>query len=161
MTGPSEHRTEEPQSERGEPGSRDTGSDEPSGGPADRPSGTYRGDETVPAHDEHGKPDAAASDTEDRPPSDTKPAVPPYEGRQTSAKPAGDQGEGQGARTGGAVKPEADSGYKSAAPGETAGGATASPGNEQPAAQTSEGQRDDDAVGPSHTPGVGKGEQKR
>jgi hypothetical protein len=27
----------EPQEERGAPGSRDTGSDEPSGGPADRP----------------------------------------------------------------------------------------------------------------------------
>ena len=55
MTGPSEHRTEEAQSARGEPGSRDTGSDQPSGGPTDRPSGKYRGDETVPAHDEHGK----------------------------------------------------------------------------------------------------------
>ena len=29
----------EPQSERGAPGSRDTGSDEPGGGPVDRPSG--------------------------------------------------------------------------------------------------------------------------
>lgn len=31
---------EEPQSERGPEGSRDTGSDEPSGGPVDRPEGT-------------------------------------------------------------------------------------------------------------------------
>ncbi|MFJ2249045.1 hypothetical protein [Streptomyces sp. NPDC087862] len=31
---------EEPQRERGPKGSRDTGSDRPSGGPADRPSGT-------------------------------------------------------------------------------------------------------------------------
>ncbi|MDT4918280.1 MAG: hypothetical protein QOI15_1039 [Pseudonocardiales bacterium] len=30
----------EPQAERGEPGSRDTGSDEPGGGPVDRPAGT-------------------------------------------------------------------------------------------------------------------------
>ena len=30
---------EEPQSERGAPGSRGTGSDEPAGGPADRPEG--------------------------------------------------------------------------------------------------------------------------
>jgi hypothetical protein len=30
----------EPQSERGPEGSRDTGSDEPAGGPADRPEGT-------------------------------------------------------------------------------------------------------------------------
>lgn len=31
---------EEPQHERGEEGSRDTGSDEPGGGPVDRPAGT-------------------------------------------------------------------------------------------------------------------------
>ena len=31
---------EEPQAERGAPGSRDTGSDEPAGGPVDRPVGT-------------------------------------------------------------------------------------------------------------------------
>jgi hypothetical protein len=31
---------EEPQEERGPKGSRDTGSDKPSGGPADRPEGT-------------------------------------------------------------------------------------------------------------------------
>ena len=36
---PGEHLTEEPQSERGPMGSRDTGSDEPSGGPVDRPEG--------------------------------------------------------------------------------------------------------------------------
>jgi len=35
-----EHLEEEPQGERGPEGSRDTGSDEPSGGPADRPAGT-------------------------------------------------------------------------------------------------------------------------
>lgn len=36
---PTDHLDEEPQSERGPMGSRDTGSDEPSGGPADRPAG--------------------------------------------------------------------------------------------------------------------------
>jgi len=36
---PGEHLEEEPQDERGAPGSRDTGSDGPGGGPADRPSG--------------------------------------------------------------------------------------------------------------------------
>ena len=40
-----------------ERGSRDTGSDEPSGGPVDRPSGTYKGDESVPAYDDGGKPE--------------------------------------------------------------------------------------------------------
>jgi hypothetical protein len=39
-TGPGAHLQEEPQEERGAPGSRDTGSDQPSGGPADRPVGT-------------------------------------------------------------------------------------------------------------------------
>ncbi len=37
---PGEHLEEEPQEERGEPGSRDLGSDEPGGGPVDRPAGT-------------------------------------------------------------------------------------------------------------------------
>ena len=37
---PGEHLAEEPQDERGAMGSRDTGSDEPAGGPADRPAGT-------------------------------------------------------------------------------------------------------------------------
>lgn len=37
---PAEHLEEEPQAARGEPGSRDTGSDEPAGGPVDRPAGT-------------------------------------------------------------------------------------------------------------------------
>ena len=36
---PAEHLDEEPQGERGAPGSRDTGSDEPGGGPVDRPAG--------------------------------------------------------------------------------------------------------------------------
>lgn len=36
---PGEELEEEPQEERGAMGSRDTGSDEPSGGPADRPAG--------------------------------------------------------------------------------------------------------------------------
>jgi hypothetical protein len=38
-TGPAAHLQEEPQSERGAPGSRDTGSDGPGGGPVDRPAG--------------------------------------------------------------------------------------------------------------------------
>jgi hypothetical protein len=39
-TEPAAHLKVEPQSERGAPGSRDTGSDEPAGGPVDRPVGT-------------------------------------------------------------------------------------------------------------------------
>jgi hypothetical protein len=37
---PGQHLEEEPQEERGAVGSRDTGSDDPSGGPVDRPAGT-------------------------------------------------------------------------------------------------------------------------
>ncbi len=37
---PADHLDEEPQAERGDPGSRDTGSDEPAGGPVDRPADT-------------------------------------------------------------------------------------------------------------------------
>ena len=36
---PADHLEEEPQEERGSPGSRDTGADQPSGGPVDRPAG--------------------------------------------------------------------------------------------------------------------------
>lgn len=49
---------EEPQEERGPMGSRDTGSDQPEGGPADRPSGTSdeRSDTSVqPKKAEHPK----------------------------------------------------------------------------------------------------------
>jgi hypothetical protein len=38
-TEPAAHLREEPQAERGAPGSRDTGSDEPGGGAVDRPAG--------------------------------------------------------------------------------------------------------------------------
>ncbi len=45
---PGEHLSEEPQAERGAPGSRDTGSDEPAGGPVDRPAGqTEDGESTT------------------------------------------------------------------------------------------------------------------
>jgi hypothetical protein len=43
---PGEQLEEEPQEERGPAGSRDTGSDEPSGGPVDRPAGTTDEDGT-------------------------------------------------------------------------------------------------------------------
>jgi hypothetical protein len=66
-----------------EKGSRGTGSDEPSGGPADRPSGTYKGDESVPAYDDGGKPDFETGFTNE-PPKDVEPAIPPYEGRKES-----------------------------------------------------------------------------
>ncbi|KJF22439.1 hypothetical protein SZ00_03093 [Rhodococcus sp. AD45] len=48
---PGEHLSEEPQSERGEPGSRDTGSNEPGGGPVDRPEGSFDHEETISTSD--------------------------------------------------------------------------------------------------------------
>lgn len=48
---PGEHLDEEPQAERGAPGTRDEGSREPSGGPVDRPAGR--------ADDEIGESDTA------------------------------------------------------------------------------------------------------
>ena len=97
-----------------ERGSRDTGSDLPSGGPADRPSGAYKGDESVPQHGEAEKPDFETGFTTE-PPRDVKPEVPPYEGRKTTAD-SGDKSEA-GAETGGATAPTTDTEYKSTAPG--------------------------------------------
>ena len=79
-----------------ERGSRGTGSDEPSGGPVDRPSGSYRVT-SRPAHDEGGSP---TSRRYQRAP-----------GRQPGCRPTrgdkdGQAGEGGDAeRTGGAVNP--------------------------------------------------------
>jgi hypothetical protein len=68
-------------------GSRDTGSDLPSGGPADRPSGAYKGDESVPQHGEEEKPDFETGFTTE-PPKDVESEKPPYEGRKTSGDPS-------------------------------------------------------------------------
>jgi hypothetical protein len=142
--------------EPGERGSRDTGSDRPSGGPADRPSGTYKGDESVPEHDEGEKLGFEAGFTTEKP-RDVEPAIPPYEGRKTSAE-SGEATEKAGARTGGATAPTTDSAPK----GDTAAGATSSPAQEQPASQAPETDRDDDQVdAPAHTPGTGRAEDKR
>ena len=56
---PGEHLDEEPQSERGPEGSRDTGSDGPGGGPVDRPAGRAdHDDETGVDPDEPDHPEA-------------------------------------------------------------------------------------------------------
>ena len=66
------------------PGTRDTGSDEPSGG-EDRPSGSYEGDESVPKLSDPDNPDVDSRMT-NQPPRDVKPETPPYEGRTDSGK---------------------------------------------------------------------------
>ena len=137
-----------------EKGSRGTGSDLPSGGPADRPSGTYEGDESVPDHSKGEKLDFETGFTNE-PPKNVEPEVPPYEGRKTSAD-SGEATEKDGARTGGATAPTTDPRPK----GETNTGATSSPAQERPAANAGGADRDDDTVGPAHTPGTGRGEQK-
>ena len=76
-----------------ERGSRGTGSDEPSGGPTDRPSGAYEGDESVPAHGKEETPDFERGFTNE-PPKNVEPELPPYEGRQTAAKSAERSDEG-------------------------------------------------------------------
>ncbi|WP_084223422.1 hypothetical protein [Mycolicibacterium holsaticum] len=77
-----------------EKGSRDTGSDVPSGGPAERPSGTYQGDESVPGYGSDDKPDFESSFT-DEPPRDAGSAVPPYQGRKTSASQTSEHDRGE------------------------------------------------------------------
>ncbi|ULP38849.1 hypothetical protein MJO55_10795 [Mycolicibacterium rufum] len=66
-----------------ERGSRDTGSDQPSGGPAERPSGAIEGAESVPSHGEPGQADVETAFTTD-PPRNVEPEVPPYAGRKES-----------------------------------------------------------------------------
>ena len=132
-------------------GARDTGSDTPEHGQADRPVGTVDEDANPPMSDQ------AASDTYggtgEMPPQDTGSAIPPYEGRQESAA-ADTQG------TGGATAPTTNPDYKSASPASTPGGASQSPADEQPASDMPESDRDDDRVGPGHVAGTRRGESK-
>ncbi len=57
-TQPGAHLEEEPQEVRGAPGSRDTGSDGPGGGPADRPAGTADEDTDTAIDPQGADPDA-------------------------------------------------------------------------------------------------------
>ncbi|MBO0866607.1 MAG: hypothetical protein J2P16_16225 [Mycobacterium sp.] len=129
-------------------------------GARERPAGTVDEDANPPLTDPETAEVGGGGET--IPPQDTGSAVPPYEGRQASATSIGEQGSSTkgGAGIGGATQPVADPEYKSPAPGDTEGGATASPADEQPAAQQPETDRDDDAPGPAHTTGTGRGEGK-
>jgi hypothetical protein len=92
------------------------------------------------------------------PPQDSSPAVPPYEGRQTSAH-AEQETEKDGARTAGATAPVSDDEAKAPDPADTDAGATASPADEQPAEQTPDGDSPEATTGPAHEPGTGRGEE--
>ncbi len=61
------------------PEKRDTGSDEPGGGPADRPAGTVDEDANPPLSDPEDNTEYGGTGT--LPPKDTSAAIPPYEGR--------------------------------------------------------------------------------
>jgi hypothetical protein len=140
-------------------GVRDTGTDAPEPGSADRPVGTVDEDANPPMSDPS-KSDVYGG-TGELPPQDTGSAIPPYEGRAQGATKDPSSTEGaSGANVGGATGPVSDPNYKSESPASTSGGASKSPADEQPASQTSESDRDDDKVGPAHTPGTGRGESK-
>jgi hypothetical protein len=88
-------------------------------------------------------------------------AVPPYDGRQESAH-VDEKAEStkDGAKVGGATGLVEDDEMKAPDPDATEGGATGSPADEQPASQMPETDVDDDSVGPAHTAGTGRAEDK-
>lgn len=140
-------------------GARDTGEDVPEPGGGERPVGTVDEDANPPMSD------PTASDTYggtgELPPQNTGRAIPPYEGRKEAGDvtTAGSQGAA-GANVGGGSGPVVDPDPKSPSPADTPGGSVKSPADEQPAAQASESDLDDDRVGPSHVAGTGRGESK-
>ena len=87
--------------------------------------------------------------------------TPPYEGRKEGAE-ASDQGPPEAdVNVGGATTPvRAGEGLTSEEPEATPRGSKASPADEQPAAEMSGQQPDEEGVGPAHTPGTGRGEDK-
>lgn len=149
-----ERASEEPQSARGAVGSRGTGSNEPGGGPVDRPSGSFDDEETISG--------VEGTETTPAEPTASEPDVPPYDGRQESAKKSAfkEAESSGGPNTGGAGEPVTDSEFKAPPAEETAGGRTASPADEQPAAETTESTSSESGVGPAHQTGVGMSEDK-
>lgn len=81
---PGEHLGEEPQSERGAPGSRDTGADDPSAG-EHRREGAFEDESTISSGEPgwQASPDAGGHGS-----SSDEAAVPPYDDRQREAKSA-------------------------------------------------------------------------
>ncbi|MDI9918484.1 hypothetical protein [Rhodococcus sp. IEGM 1379] len=152
---PGKHVSEESQSARGAPGSRDTGSDEPGGGPVDRPSGSFDDEETI-SGSKSGEITTPADSTA------AEPAVPPYEGRKKSANDSAfqDADTSEGPNTGGAVQPVVDSELKAPPTERPPRGSGASPADEQPAADAPGSGSADRGVGPAHQTGVARGEDQ-
>lgn len=87
--------------------------------------------------------------------------VPPYEGRRQSADVGGsEESVREGAKVGGATGPVEDADSKAPEPADTPGGATGSPSQEQPAAEVSETDLNDDMVGPAHQAGTPRAEDE-
>lgn len=89
--------------------------------------------------------------------------VPPYDGRRTSAdvEDSGGESRPEGAAVGGAAGPRtSDDSLRRPAPADTPGGATTSPADEQPAAETPDGPSAEEGVGPAHVAGTPKGENR-
>lgn len=157
---PDEQLSEEPQSDRGAPGSRDSGSDHPKGGQTDRSEGSFD-EESVQSSTGSG--DKVYGGTGSEPPRDAEPAVPPYDGRQETAKPTLDSsvGEGTGANTAGAGRLVADSERKAPEPSDTPRGATATPAEELPATEAPETEGSAEDVDVAHQSGVTRPEDRR
>jgi hypothetical protein len=90
-------------------------------------------------------------------------AVPPYEGRRESAEVTGEEElRRDGANVGGATGPVQSDERKAPEPADTPRGAVASPADEQPAADTPDGDpgsgQDAASTGPAHHAGTRRGE---
>jgi hypothetical protein len=87
--------------------------------------------------------------------------VPPYEGRKEEADLDRGRPPQADANVRGATNPVPvdDPGLTDPDPESTPGGATASPADEQPAAEA-DGGGDYEGTGPAHTPGVARGEDQ-
>jgi hypothetical protein len=88
-------------------------------------------------------------------------AVPPYEGRRTTADvDAPDSAYRDGANVGGATGPVEAEQPPAGDAEDTPRGAAASPADEQPASRAPETDLDDDRVGPAHHSGTGRAEDQ-
>ena len=82
--------------------------------------------------------------------------MPPYEGRNESTS----TGSGARAHTAGATHPVSDPNSKAPHPARLPEEPPRSAAQEQPASEVSETESDDEGVGPTHTPGPGRAEDK-
>jgi hypothetical protein len=88
-------------------------------------------------------------------------AVPPYEGRRESADIRSEEAAtDQGVRVGGATGPVENDTVSAPDPGDSPGGATGSPADEQPADAAPATGADDEGVGPAHMGGTPRAEDQ-